>query len=97
MWYVRVWIGPQSLPPGALVGRLGVTGFVAGGGLRTAKVSTLGWAILLPGFAESPFATDWQGKQYTRYDAEIRLAQIAQMGRYYSATWVYARQIGDVR
>lgn len=97
MWYIRVWIGPQSVPPGALIGRFGVMGFVRGGGLRTQNVSTLGWAVLLPGSVDSPFMFigDNQGKMYPK--AAIRLAQIAQAGRYYSATWIYAERIEDVR
>lgn len=97
MWYIRVCLGPQSLSPGAMIGRYGVTGFVRGGGLRTQNVSTLGWAILFPGSDTDPYAIDWQGKRYMRYDAEIRLAQIAQAGSYHSATYIYVDKLEDIR
>lgn len=97
MWYIRVWIGPHSLPPGAMIGRCGVTGFITGGGLREPHYTTLGWAVMLPGVDESPYAdVDAAGRLSLRTAALVRLAAIAQEGRYYSATWIFAEDLDDV-
>lgn len=95
MWYIRVWIGPQSAPPGSMIGRFGVTGFVAGSGLRTKAYTTLGWAVLLPGRHECPYFDSNDDGMSMRTEPLLELAQIAQAGRYYSATWIYARSLTD--